>query len=393
LRSQAEVILSSGSADEAVFGLPEPLKACIAFAMSRDWYGYSDSRGRLACREAVAAYENARISGQRYTAANVAITLGGTSSVHAIADLLLRSGRSQEPALCAIPNYPPLVEAIASRGPTRLVPLVCTDGVVKLGPLLAALRPTTPLVLLQTVANPTGGVVDEADLEVLIRTAPPSATILLDECHEFIGTFDRRSPMRARANVIRVSSLSKSWSAPGLKVGWLLGDEAFVADYYEYASTAYGGPPSFFFTLVEVLARMERWLIEGIEIPRIRELKEFEPHYGLTEAALASAYSVYCADRMQRERDLIDLRSAVLGQLAQAGLEVMIPRASINMTVSFSSWKDSYVCFRDILRETGVSLLPSVLTFGFAGPNMRLTTARSWTQLQEGIRRLTAYAK
>jgi aspartate/methionine/tyrosine aminotransferase len=392
-RTQAKVILSSGSVDEVAFGLPEPLKACVRFALARDWYGYSDSRGREVCREAIAAYENARIGAEPYSAANVAITMGGTFGVHAIADFLL-AGRSQrEPALCAIPNYPPCVEAVARHTPVTLVPLPCSNGVVTLAPLIEALKPETPLVLLQTVSNPTGGAIPEQELERLVSAASPRTMILLDECHECVGTFPIRTLLRASPNVIRVSSLSKSWSAPGLKAGWFLGDKAFVGDYYEYASTAYGGPPSFFFTLLEVLARMERWLVTGIEEVGEHELHEFEPHYGLTSDRLARAYSIYRGDRQDRDQALGGLRSAAVTQLATAGLNVMIPHYSINAMVSFPGWEDSYVCFRDILRETGVSVLPGILTFGFAGPVTRVTTARGSTELQEGMRRLAGRSR
>lgn len=66
--------------------------------------------------------------------------------------------------------------------------------------------------------------------------------ILLDECHEWLGPKQVFSKVRAASNVIRVSSLSKNWSAPGVKAGWIMADAAFIASYYEYASTSFGGP-------------------------------------------------------------------------------------------------------------------------------------------------------
>jgi hypothetical protein len=54
LRRDDSIILSSGSVDEELYGLPGPMRDCIGYAIQRDWYGYSDSRGRDASREALA---------------------------------------------------------------------------------------------------------------------------------------------------------------------------------------------------------------------------------------------------------------------------------------------------------------------------------------------------
>jgi hypothetical protein len=45
LQSQRQVVLSSGAVDESTLGLPQVLKDTVRYALDRDWYGYSDSRG------------------------------------------------------------------------------------------------------------------------------------------------------------------------------------------------------------------------------------------------------------------------------------------------------------------------------------------------------------
>ena len=388
-RARAEVILSSGAIDEQAFGLSEVLKDCLRYALTRDWYGYSDSRGRLASRQAIAALENQRLGVARYDHANVALTLGGTFTVNAIADFLLSDrSKNDAPALVAIPNYPPLVQSIARRSSLNLVPLPCINGVVSLTPLIDQLRRDTPLVFLQTVNNPTGGAVDETDLAALINRASPHTTVVLDECHECLGMIEHRTSMRAAANVVRISSLSKSWAAPGMKVGWIVADATFIADYYEFASTSYGGPPSFFCLLVETLARMERWMLAGVTEVGSAEHAEFEPAYGLAAGRLCEAYAVYRADRRNVERRLFELRERSVDLLLCVEADVLPPQHSINATLAFSEWSDSYVCFRDLLHGTGVSFLPGILTFCFSGPVMRMTTARPWADLEQAARRL-----
>ncbi|MFI1196326.1 pyridoxal phosphate-dependent aminotransferase [Micromonospora sp. NPDC020750] len=393
LRSQAGIILSSGSVDEEHWGLPGPLKDCIAYALNRDWYGYSDSRGREPAREAVAAYEAARLPSAGYTADNVALTMGATLAISTVVDfILLEASPGGAASLCAIPNYPPLVESVARRGPVSLVPLSSSaDGRTSLRPLIDALRPDTPIVLLQTAANPTGALVCEDELELLIKSASPNTLIVLDECHEWLGEPVATSPARAAANVIRVSSLSKNWSAPGLKVGWLMADSGFIDRYYEYASTTFGGPPSFFYTVVEVLARMERWLVSGDEELTPAHCREFESTYGLRLPGLQRAYDNYRVERRSRERSLTLIRDAYHNGIRLPGVSVLPARYSINLTTSFDDHEDSYLCFRELLRETNVSLFPGILTFCLSGAFMRLTTSRPWSDYAEAMPRLRRY--
>ncbi|MCJ9750401.1 pyridoxal phosphate-dependent aminotransferase [Neorhizobium sp. BETTINA12A] len=392
-RSNDTVILSSGSVCEESFGLPEAAKAALRFALKRDWYGYSDSRGRLSARDAIAAYETARISNVRYTAENIAITMGGTAAVSVLADLLLTGQKvPSAPALCPIPNYPPLIESIARRHHVQQVPLISQNGRVSLRPLLDALTPATPLVLLQTVANPTGAVVDENDIRELIAKASPTTMILLDECHEFLGSCGLRTCERAAANVVRISSMSKTWSAPGMKIGWIVADAAIISDFYEYASTSYGGPPSLFYTLIEVVTRMERWLLEGVDDPGSAELSEFDPGYGLTGEALAAAFRSYRAERNVRASSLLDNRAEILESLQSSGFDVLHPAQSINATLAAPWWDDPYVAFRNLLSEANVSLFPSVLTFGYDMNALRVTTSRKRSDLKMASERLAMFA-
>ncbi len=383
LRSDDHTILSSGSVDEEAWGLPDALKSCVHYALDRDWYGYSDPRGRVPAREAVAAYESVRIRDVIYDGDHVALTMGGTAAMSSLADFLLLGTTSAAPALCAIPNYPPLVESIARRHPVRLVPLGVQSGRTTLAPLIAALTPDTPFVMLQTVSNPTGAVVDEAELGELIRAAAPSTMVLLDECHEWLGPYAPCSPRRAAANVVRVSSLSKVWSAPGLKVGWIVADPRFIAEYYEYASTTFGGPPSFLATLVEMLARMERWRLQEIE-PGPTELSELDGGYGLTASRLLGAYRSYVADWTLRDQSLKTLRDAGVSGFSRVA-RVVPPAYSINIALELDAWDDSYRCFRDVLRQTGVAVFPGILTFCLSGGVVRVTTARPWRDLRTAI--------
>jgi aspartate/methionine/tyrosine aminotransferase len=391
LRDDQHLILSTGAVDEEEWGLPATIKECIAFALTRDWYGYSDSRGREPAREAVAAYESARLAGPAYTLDNVALTLGGTFAVSSLTDFLLTGRATRAPSLCGIPNYPPLLESVARRGPVSLVPTPLVNGATSIQPVLEQLRPDTPLVLLQTVTNPTGALVAEDELEKLIRTASPKTTILLDECHEWLGPPQKWSAARAADNVVRISSLSKNWSAPGLKVGWILASTTFINEYYEYASSSFGGPPSFFYTAVEVLARMERWRHEGVREIGPGHLAEFEPGYGLTVSCLQRAYASYGQERNQREDALVRTRDIAAQRLTLPGTTVAAARYSINTAVALRDYDNSYLAFRELLDHEGVSVFPGLLTFCLSEGLVRVTTSRRWSELGVALDRIRAF--
>ncbi|SME99792.1 pyridoxal phosphate-dependent aminotransferase [Pseudobacteriovorax antillogorgiicola] len=376
LKSDDHIILSNGSVNEELWGLPDVLKQCITYALDRDWYGYADSLGRESAREALARYENFRVRGANYSERNFAVNMGATSGVNALVDFLTMGGHQfKEDSLCGIPNYPPLVESIARRTSVRLVPLKSQDGRVLVDSLIEALSPDTPLVMIQTVINPTGACIEEEDLARLIDATDPSTIVILDECHEWAGETKALCQQRSRANVVRVSSASKQWSVPGLKLGWIIADEDLIRSYYEHASTSYGCPPSIFFTLLEVMIRFERWILEGTYSPGIHELNEFEDSYGFSLDHIKRAFDSYQSQRNIRTDTILNLRDFATCQFNEMGAEVFKPRYSINIAFEMSRWNDSYHCFKEILELSGVALFPGILTFCFKDAIMRSTVS------------------
>jgi aspartate/methionine/tyrosine aminotransferase len=389
LRDERTLIMSSGAADESVFGLPGPLRACIDYALDRGWYGYSDSRGRTPSREAIARYETVRSPHSTYTAENISISMGGTFAMSSIADFVLRHRATADgEALCLVPNYPPLVESIARHCPVRLVPGTSGAGRTDLAPLIEALSPDTPMVMLQTVTNPTGCAVDEQQLERLIEAASPRTVIVLDEAHECTGPRIECSPFRSAPNVVRLVSLSKSLRVPGMKMGWIVASAAFIADYYEFASTSFGGPPSLFALLVEAAARFERWMLEGVESPSAAHLAEFEKHSGLRLDILGLAYRDYAAQRTVQEEGIAASRRWLEQSLVNLGWDVVTPQYSSNVCARPPAAGDSYRDFRRILAGSGVSVYPGALNLMLDEPGVRFTSAHRPEKLLEVRRRL-----
>jgi aspartate/methionine/tyrosine aminotransferase len=86
------------------------------------------------------------------------------------------------------------------------------------------IRPNTRLVSLTNPHNPTGAVIGEAELrEVIDLVEDKGCYLLLDETYRDM-TFGTPPPLAASLSprTISVSSLSKTYGLPGLRLGWLV---------------------------------------------------------------------------------------------------------------------------------------------------------------------------
>jgi aspartate/methionine/tyrosine aminotransferase len=82
----------------------------------------------------------------------------------------------------------------------------------------------TKLISITTPHNPTGTVISRADLDSLISLSKDKGiTLLVDETYRDM-TFKNLLPVAASlaSHVISVSSLSKTYGLPGIRVGWLI---------------------------------------------------------------------------------------------------------------------------------------------------------------------------
>jgi len=116
--------------------------------------------------------------------------------------------------------------SIADRRLSELdvVDLSFDDGwALDLDRVLALLRPgATKLLSVTCPHNPTGTTLDLAALDALVALAESSGAVLLvDETYRDL-THDTPLPMAASlsARAVSVSSMSKAYGLPGLRVGW-----------------------------------------------------------------------------------------------------------------------------------------------------------------------------
>jgi aspartate/methionine/tyrosine aminotransferase len=88
-------------------------------------------------------------------------------------------------------------------------------------------RPDTKLVSVTYPHNPTGSVIDEGTLRELVALVDESGvTLIVDETYRDLA-YNTPLPLAASlsSNVISVSSMSKMYGVPGLRIGWAVSND------------------------------------------------------------------------------------------------------------------------------------------------------------------------
>jgi aspartate/methionine/tyrosine aminotransferase len=178
---------------------------------------YGDHLGAERLRELIA------VNGPGLSPADVLVTAGAAAALFIIATSLLQEGAH---ALVCAPNYATNLEtprAIAADLETLELRFE-NRWHLDVDEIGARLRPETRLVSLTYPHNPTGSMISRSELEAVIALVEshPTALLLVDETYRDLA-YGEPLPMVTGLSdrALGVSSMSKSYGLPGLRVGWL----------------------------------------------------------------------------------------------------------------------------------------------------------------------------
>jgi len=196
---------------------------------------YGEHRGDAGLRRLIAARDEGLSPG------DVLVTAGAAGALFIIATALL----SERDHLVVVrPNYATNIETPKAIGcAISYVDLVFEDGFkVDVGRVAAALRPNTRYVSLTCPHNPTGTMMSRADLDALVALAERhGCRLLVDETYRDLSygeTLPAAASLSERA--ISVSSLSKAYGIPGIRVGWLVTRDAALYETFLSAKEQIG---------------------------------------------------------------------------------------------------------------------------------------------------------
>jgi aspartate/methionine/tyrosine aminotransferase len=155
---------------------------------------------------------------------DVLVTAGAAAALFIVATSLLTAG---DHAVVCAPNYATNLETPRAIGADlETIELRFETGwQLDLSDLASRLRPETRLVSVTYPHNPTGSTIAPEELAKLVALvdAHPTATLLVDETYRELAY--REALMVAATlspRVVSLSSMSKTYGLPGLRVGWLV---------------------------------------------------------------------------------------------------------------------------------------------------------------------------
>jgi aspartate/methionine/tyrosine aminotransferase len=179
---------------------------------------YGDHLGDPELRDAVASQDPSVRAG------DVLVMPGAAAALFAAATAVLQPG---DHAVVVRTNYATNLETPRAIGADLdIVDLEYDDGwALDVERLAARVRPqVTRLISVTCPHNPTGTMLDHASLHALVELAERTGAVLLvDETYRDL-THDRPLPIAASLSrrAISVSSMSKAYGLPGLRIGWAL---------------------------------------------------------------------------------------------------------------------------------------------------------------------------
>ncbi len=355
-------ILSEGAPPTAIpLGLGEPTwdmpeAARRALMASSGPCPYGPNFGLPELRDAVARFHGA-------TRDEVLITCGSEGALFSLFLAFLNPG---DDILVPDPYFPAYTSLAHLAGAEALTyPLDAGDRFrLKAGPVLAALEahPHVKAVLVNAPSNPTGGATTAAHLKAIAQACEAKGVMLIsDEVYLDLHYGTRPPSLRDVSKYgLVITSVSKGWGAAGLRVGWILGDPAWLGPartVHGYAVTGAAHPAQR--AALALLEDSERIFVAARHEIRVRW------------EALAAALKTHLG------QDITPPDGAFYHWME-------LPETAVADPMAF--------CLR-LRDEGGVVLVPGA-TFGEQGKRFaRLSFAASPAQITEGVRRMAPFWK
>ncbi|MBO6718619.1 MAG: pyridoxal phosphate-dependent aminotransferase [Rhizobiaceae bacterium] len=207
------------------FRTPEHIVEAAIKALRDGHHGYTPANGLLATREAVVRRMLAT-TGVEVSPETVMIMPGGKPTMYAAIVLFGEPGAE---ILYPDPGFPIYRSMIEYTGAKPVpVPIREENGFAfSADETLSLITPKTRLLILNSPANPTGGVTPKAEIEKLVAGLAefPDVAILSDEIYD-VMTYDGEEHCslltfpELRDRLILLNGWSKTWAMTGWRMGW-----------------------------------------------------------------------------------------------------------------------------------------------------------------------------
>lgn len=226
------------------FPTPEHIVEAAVKALRDGHHGYTPSTGILPLREAVAR-RTLQTTGVEVSPDNICIMPGGKVTMFAA---ILMFGQPGVEIMYPDPGFPIYRSMIEFTGATPVpIPMREENGFAFSGEeTLALVNDKTRLIILNSPANPTGGVTPKNQIELLVNGlhAFPDTAILSDEIYDAM-TYDGEEFVslltfpEIRDRLIVLNGWSKTWAMTGWRMGWSIWPDALFDNVRKLAVNAW----------------------------------------------------------------------------------------------------------------------------------------------------------
>lgn len=325
---------------------------------------YAPAAGLPELRAAVAERYRADF-GVAFAPEDVTITVGGKQAIALVYQAILDRGSE---VVIPTPAWPTFAEAARVAGGTPvLVPLRLRDGFrLDARAVARAIGPKTRAVMVNSPSNPTGAVVQHAELLKLARLARRhDFWLLYDDTYVHL-LFDGKRPAAlqevkdaAGGRLVVVGTASKSYCMTGWRVGWVIGPRPLSEAATALNSHSVQGPATF------------------SQVAAAHALRGPQDELRL----MLAEYT--------RRRDFIHPRIAAI-----PGVSCPTPEGGFYVFPDVSSClskalPDTLALGAKLLEEKAVAIVPGE---GFHAPGtFRLSFATAFDDLREGARRIEEF--
>src|SRR4051794_30153315 len=297
--------LGQGFPDED--GPAEVLEAAVA-AIHAGHNQYAPLPGVPALRQAIAEHQQRFYGIALDPATEVQVTMGATEAITAAVLGLCEPG---DEVIALDPSYDSYAAAAAMADARFVpVPLHPPEWTLDGDELAAAVTDRTRLILLNTPHNPTGRVLSRAELEAVAAVCRERELIAVtDEVYEHLVFDGEHVPLATLPGMaertVTISSLGKTFSVTGWKVGWATGPAPLVAavraakqfltfagatPFQHAGAAALGLGDAWYAGFAEALGRKRDRLCAGLEAAGLGVLKPQGTYFANADAGDAAGF-------------------------------------------------------------------------------------------------------
>ena len=343
------------------FPMPDVVKQAYINAISEDKTSYSHNKGLTETRQAISQYFKRRY-GFFYSEEEIIVTNGASEALDTSLRSIIEPGDEILIPGPIYAGYIPLVETLGGKP----IYIDTTHSDFKVTPELIETYFTnqTKAILLNYPTNPTGVILERSEVEALVHYLKTKEIFIIsDEIYAentFTGTHTSFAEYEEiRDQLLLIGGLSKSHSATGIRIGFLIGPEYLIEKLtfmHAYNCICANVPAQ----IACITA-----LNEGLEAPK------------------------YMNEAYIERRDYLKAKLLSLGFELEAQ-----PEGAFYIFSSIKRFTNNDFDFCvNVLEEAHVAMVPGSSFTDIGKGYIRISYAYEMNVLKEGMRRLELYLK